>query len=288
MTPRLSVIIPHYEDLANLDVCLTLLERQSMPRDRFEIIVADNRSPCGLAAVRDTVRGRATVVDAPEKGAGPTRNAAAALATGDVLAFIDSDCRPEPAWLAEGEAALAETGVAGGHVKVLVGDPRHLHPVEAFELVFAFNNEAYIRKGFSVSANLFVRRDVWTQVGGFRNAVSEDVDWCWRAREAGHPVVYAPRAEVGHPARRNWSELTRKWRRLTSETYLLRAGRPFAKLSWLARTWALLPSPLAHLPKIIRSGNLDRSTDRAKAAAVLIAIRLFRFVEGHRVMLRNG
>ncbi len=34
--------------------------------------------------------------------------------TGDILAFIDSDCRAEPAWLVEGDAALDQWDFVGG------------------------------------------------------------------------------------------------------------------------------------------------------------------------------
>ncbi len=51
---------------------------------------------------------------------------------------------------------------------VLAPDPARPTPAEAFELVFAFDNESYVRKkGFTVSANLFCTRAVFDRVGGF-------------------------------------------------------------------------------------------------------------------------
>ena len=52
-----SVVIPHYNDLLALTECVRLLELQTYPRDRFEIIVADNNSACGLAAVKSVAPG---------------------------------------------------------------------------------------------------------------------------------------------------------------------------------------------------------------------------------------
>ena len=66
-----SVVVPHYQDLERLDRCLAALEQQSMARDRYEIIVADNMSACGPDAVRCLIAGRARLVLAPERGAGP-------------------------------------------------------------------------------------------------------------------------------------------------------------------------------------------------------------------------
>src|ERR1700727_3704839 len=49
--PLVSVIIPHYNDLANLKRCIDLLAAQTVPRSQFEIVVADNNSSCGLNEV---------------------------------------------------------------------------------------------------------------------------------------------------------------------------------------------------------------------------------------------
>ena len=50
--PTVSVIVPHYNDLERLNICLDALGGQTFPVDRFEIIVADNDS-CN---VRDSNR----------------------------------------------------------------------------------------------------------------------------------------------------------------------------------------------------------------------------------------
>ncbi len=138
---RVSVLIPHYDDLENLRICLDLLNRQTLPRESFEVIVADNNSPVGLAAVSAVVAGRARLVTAPEKGAGPARNVAAAHAHASYLAFIDSDCRPAADWLERGLAALAGADIVGGAVNVTVRDATRPSPVEAFEQAFAFQNQ---------------------------------------------------------------------------------------------------------------------------------------------------
>src|SRR5208283_6154127 len=70
--PLVSVVIPHYNSLATLKNCVSLLDRQTFCRDRFEIIVADNNSSCGIDAVREAVPG-AKVIHTNEKGAGPAR-----------------------------------------------------------------------------------------------------------------------------------------------------------------------------------------------------------------------
>ncbi|MDB5462770.1 MAG: hypothetical protein JWP23_1159, partial [Phenylobacterium sp.] len=142
--PKVSVIVPHYRDLSGLALCLSALGRQSYPKDRFEVIVADNASPEGPAAVAEVIAERARLVVVPEKGAGPARNGGVTASSGDVLAFIDSDCVAEPSWIEEGVKALESFDFVGGRVRVLVADPARVTPVEAFERVFAFDFKTYI------------------------------------------------------------------------------------------------------------------------------------------------
>lgn len=282
-TKKISVVIPHYRDVENLGVCLRALAAQSYPHEIFEIIVADNGSP-EAEAVKDAVAGRARLVIARERGAGPARNAGAAAAQGDILAFIDSDCVAEPQWLSEGVAALSRFDFAGGKVNVLVTDPRRMTAVEAFEKVFAFDNEAYVtKKGFTGSGNLFCPRALFEKVGGFRAGVSEDVEWSHRATAGGFRLGFAPNAAVGHPARRTWPELVAKWRRLTLEAYLLSQEKGGGKLRWFFRSLLLPPSALAHVPRVLRDPSLGMGRKLA-AGRILFAIRFWRFRESLRLL----
>ena len=214
-----SVIVPHLNDYDNLDACLRLLQAQSFPGERTEIIVADNGSSRGLDVVRGIVGSRGKVIEVAERGAGPARNAGARASRGEAIAFVDSDCRPDPRWLEEGLAELRLADFAGGRVDVLVEDPRRMTAAEAFESVFAFRNESYVKvRNFTVTASMFVWRSVFDSVGGFENGVPEDKDWCMRAVRQGYRIRFAPKSIVGHPARRTMPELKRKWRRLTLES----------------------------------------------------------------------
>jgi len=96
--PLLSVIIPHYNDLERLRHCLALLTDQESGSTRYEVIVSDNNSSCGLAAVTAVCNGAALVVPAPIQGAGPARNAGVEFSSGKYLAFLDSDCLPAKNW----------------------------------------------------------------------------------------------------------------------------------------------------------------------------------------------
>jgi len=284
--PAASVIVPHYNDLAALDACLRALEAQTYPRGQFEIVVADNHSPCGIDAVREIIAGRAKLVNVSEQGAGPTRNGGAAAASGRLLAFTDCDCLPEPGWLGAGLAALDRADIVGGKMTVLVDRSRPLTAAEAFELVFAFDNRTYVEaKDFTVTANLFVRKADFERVGGFRVGVFEDQEWCLRAKRMGLRIAYADDAVVGHPARRTWGDFLKKWRRLVAEQYQITREWRFGRLRWIIKTWALPFSIIAHAPRVLASSRIDAGS-KPKALVALARIRLWRFAEAHRALFR--
>jgi glycosyltransferase involved in cell wall biosynthesis len=282
---QVSVIVPHYNDLEGLEICLAALGRQTFPARHTEIVVADNNSPQGVGAVEKVVAGRARVVTVMERGAGPARNGGAAASHGEILAFIDSDCRADPIWLAEGIKALENCDIAGGSVDVLVKDAERMTPAEAFECIFAFNMERYVKeKGFVGSGNLFCRRAVFEAVGPFGTGVSEDVDWSHRATAKSFRIGYAPLARVGHPARRSWAELKRKWERINLETYGLVMRRPFGRISWFKKLLLLPFSALAHTPKVIVSGQLN-GQQKLAALGVLYRLRFWRMMDYGRLLL---
>ncbi|MDX2157810.1 MAG: glycosyltransferase [Hyphomicrobiaceae bacterium] len=274
--PLVSVIIPHLDDVDRLRMCAQAIEAQSLPRQHVEIVVGDNGSRCGIDAVQRAAPS-ARLVSVAERGAGPARNHAVLAARGDVLAFTDSDCIPSREWLTEGLAALGHADMVGGAMMVSVADPDRPTGAEAFEMAMAFDNRRYVEEqGFSVTANLLVRRDVFEAVGGFRTGVPEDLDWCRRAATAGYTLSYAPRAVVSHPARQSFAALARKWRRLTDEAWADQVGTPYARWLWAARAAAVAASPLLHGPRLMTTSRIPGIAPRARAAGVLLRLRILR------------
>ena len=275
MSPRVSVIVPHYSDLAGLEACLAALGRQTVAPD--EIVVADNNSPQGEAAIAAVIAGRARLVVVAERGAGPARNGGVAASSSQLLAFTDSDCLPEPGWLEAGLSALRSADFVGGAMRVLVADEAALTPPEAFERVFAFDNRDYVeRKGFTVTANLFCARALFDDVGGFRVGVPEDLEWCGRAQAKGYRIGYAADAVVGHPARRTWPELERKWKRLNAEAFGMALAEPGGRSKWVLKALAMPLSAVAHTPRALTAASLPRFGDRLGALVTLYRLRCWR------------
>ncbi|MGX5734876.1 glycosyltransferase [Bosea thiooxidans] len=274
-----SVIIPHYNDLKNLRNCLSALEGQSYDADLTEIIIVDNNSACPRSEIEDAIGGRASLIIETRQGAGPARNAGVAASTGEILAFIDSDCTPSPDWIGNGVKGLEASDFAGGRVDVTARDSSSLTPSEAFETVFAFDFKHYIeQKRFTGSGNMFVWRNVFLDVGGFRNALSEDMDWSHRAIEAGYRLVYVETAAVSHPARHSFKELQAKWRRVVSESFEYDASHGKGKLSWATKALVVAVSPFAHVLKIARSNKISGKY-KIGAVIVLFGIRFYRSKE---------
>jgi cellulose synthase/poly-beta-1,6-N-acetylglucosamine synthase-like glycosyltransferase len=283
----LSVIIPHYNDLEGLRVCWDALLAQTVPETEFEVVVADNNSRCAIEAVQAAAPA-ARVVPAPIQGAGPARNAGVEASRGRILAFLDSDCVPHPDWLREGMAALTRFDFVGGQVVTFAADPDRPCPVEAFEMVFNFNFRRYIEKlGFTGTGNMFVKRAVFEQVGGFRTGVSEDMEWSYRARAKGFRLGYVERAIVGHPARKDWNELRRRWSRIVDEHFALACESKFGRIRFALKAAMMPASILPHAAKILFCSRLSTFGVKLGAISVLVRLRFWRTGRMLKLALRR-
>ncbi len=277
MNAACAVIIPHYNDVARLRRCLAALRAQD--RAGVDILVVDNGSTESLEAVKAENPGVRFVTE-PAKGAALARNRGVAESRAATVVFLDSDCVPAPGWLAAARAAGGRADIVGGAIDVFDETPPPRSGAEAFETVFAFNYKDYIeRKGFSVTANLVTARRVFEAVGPFVNGLSEDAEWCFRARDRGFRLVLDESMRVSHPTRSDWPALVRKWRRIAREMFALHmqahpgmAGR----LRWALRALAMAASWLPHLPRLLFSRRLRGTAERLRGAATLIRLRLLR------------
>lgn len=272
--PDAAVIIPHYNDVARLLRCLSGLYPQL--RDGLELVVIDNASTDSLDAVRAAHPGLRIVTE-PAKGAANARNRGVAETTAPLLVFLDCDCVPAPDWLATALRHAGTADLVGGRIDVFDETPPPRTGAQAFEAVFAFDNRAYVeRKGFSVTANLLTRRDVFLATGPFVHGLSEDLDWCRRATSRGFRLTYADTLRVSHPSRGDWAALARKWRRLTDEGFGVNGHSPVARVRWAAKALVMPVSILVHLPRVLTSKTLSTPDERLRALATLARLRLTR------------
>src|SRR5690606_36407271 len=143
-----------YNDQAGLDECLSLLCEQDFPAASMEVVVVDNGSVSPVELSRDYPF-RTKVITCSKPGSYAARNAGVDAASGEILAFTDSDCLPDTGWLSSAVASLDRLEAVhaiGGSVDLIVSPERG--SAELYESVFAFNQKRNIQShGFSVTAN---------------------------------------------------------------------------------------------------------------------------------------
>lgn len=288
--PEVSVIAPHLNQPEHLAAFLASLFAQDFDMSRAEVIIVDNGSrslPEAVVAPWPGVR----LVAEPTPGPGPARNRGVALSRAPVIAFADADCRVAKDWLPAILARFAadpHLAALGGDIRVFPAVPGRPVPAEAYEAVYAFRQRLYIEtQGYSVTANLAVRRSVFEAVGGFGGiGIAEDNDWGNRARRMGHATVYAPEVRVEHPARATLAEIYAKWDRLIGHHHATEARGLAGRARWTLKALALAASPLAELPRVARSDRLASARERRLAFRALVAVRLYRARRMLAVMLR--
>lgn len=230
--PAVSVIIPARDAAPTLEQTLRALAAQELD-EPFEVLVVDDGSTDDTAAIAARWAPQVRLVRSPVSGGpGAARNRGAAAAGAPVLAFTDADCFPAPGWLAAGLRAVRDgADLVQGAV---APDPAAARtPFDRTVIVAADN-------GLYPTANLFVRRELFGAVGGFRDwlldherrtgrrrltpldrrraraartPIGEDTLFAWEARRRGASPTFAPDALVHHAVvpGRLWDEILDRW-----------------------------------------------------------------------------
>jgi mycofactocin system glycosyltransferase len=206
--PFVSVIIPVRNRPDDIAVCLRSLRELDYPEDKLEIIVVDDASNDQTPDVVSRFPVRLLRLE-QHRQASYCRNHAARQARGELLAFIDSDCLADSAWLQELVPAFKDQtlGAVGG----IVDSYYHENGLDRYEKVkSSLRVSSHFRRSeqndpffYLPSCNLLVRRDLFLQLGGFNEdlVVGEDVDLCWRMRKRGDHIEYRPMGRIDHKHR---------------------------------------------------------------------------------------
>ncbi len=280
--PFVDVIIPHLNDRDRLMLCLEDLAHQSYPRERYSITVVDNGSDQPIDDLVARFPGVQALYES-ERGCGSARNRGVQQTSGDILAFTDSDCRPERDWLTNGVRMLSgqagqRVDIVGGEISLFAVDERNPTDAELFDKVFGFECRRYVeRKHFAAGANIMVTRRTFNTIGPFLNGSQpEDLEWGRRATGLGFRIGYAPEVCVRHPARHTMLELRKKAERTSWHARNHMATQSWFRLRWGAYTLAMASPPLLKSMQVLRSPALRMRGQKARALRTLFSVRYFR------------
>src|SRR5579859_152547 len=228
-TPDISVIVVNYNTRDLLAACLHSVT-DCQAGTAAEVWVVDNASTDGsadmVAAAFPAVQ---LIRNAHNLGFAAANNQVMQQAHGDLILLLNSDAALQPGCLVQLQAAFAEyptLGIAGpqllnsdGTIQPSWGD----FPTSATEFVFqsflfkfwpvrfpygrrihVLQRPAYRRFQWAdgvTGAAFMLRRKVLDQIGGLPQDTflyAEDLEYCWRARQAGFGVAYCPSAGAYH------------------------------------------------------------------------------------------
>jgi GT2 family glycosyltransferase len=201
--PEVSVVVASHDRESRLRVLLDALSDQTLPRDRWELVVVHTYDADGAAALLDAHElGAAGVLrhartDTATPRPSIQRNIGLRIARGDRIAFTDDDCRPEPEWLER--LVVASRAHPGAIVQGATRpEPREVHLFEHPHFRALAVDPPPGR--FMQTCNILYERALLERVGGFdEHAITgEDIDLGTRARNAGAGLVGVPDAVVYH------------------------------------------------------------------------------------------
>jgi hypothetical protein len=181
---------------------MNALEEQTLPRGEWELVVVhgyDSATAGRFLEAHSLASGPTLRLIGPPTGGGipaRQRNAGWRAARGELVAFTDDDCRPEPDWL---ESLVAEAERQPGAVVQGATRPDPLE-FDMFAAPHVHTLEVKPPGRFAQTCNILYARALLERLGGFdeRAVVGEDIDLSMRAREHGAPLVGAPDAVVNH------------------------------------------------------------------------------------------
>lgn len=202
----LSVIIPTYCRLQQLDACLGKLAEQTYPRDQFQVIVVDDGGTHPLDALVKGYKQKLDITLIRQQNSGPAvaRNKGAAVARGVLLVFTDDDCLPDVRWLeafAKRHRQAPQALLGGTVVNHFVENTWAVTSQVILDSSYEFFNRDPDDARFFASCNIALPASGYRDMGGFSPAfrtASEDRELCDRWKWQGNHLLSVPEAVVEH------------------------------------------------------------------------------------------
>ncbi len=245
--PMFSVIVCTHNGAQRMDDCLRAVCGMDYPR--YEVIVVDDGSEDQLVDVVSKYP-QVRLIRMDHGGLSAARNRGAAVAKGEFLAYTDDDCQPDAAWLfwlADAFLTNSWDACGGPNLPPL---PECVSDVDEAVVAAAPGAPSHVmltdqEAEHVPGCNLSVRKSVFEKVGGFRDAyrvAGDDVDFCWRLKDAGYRLGFCGAAFVWHRRRTTlWRYFKQQLGYGKAEALLMRDHpRKFARgggARWLGRVY---------------------------------------------------
>lgn len=280
-----SVIIPVLNNLEGLDKTLVALDNQTYPQELYEVIVVDNGSEENLAESISCFQ-QVVISRENQPGSYAARNRGIAIAKGEILAFTDSDCIPDPDWLVNGVKRLLSVpncGLVAGKINFFFQNPQNPTAVELYDSLSFLDQKKYIKQHqYGATANLFTCQTVVARVGTFNTNLKSggDKEWGKRVFQHGYCQLYAENACLDHPARSSFKEISKKIVRIRKGGYdidSLYADNKF-KLNFhrlMKILWRLKPPTKSAFDKLDRLDSSINLKQKIKLIAVIFILHYF-------------
>lgn len=219
--PRTSVIVPIYNGEFDIPELLDCLQAQTYPTERVEYLLVDNSSHDASARMLKTAAsdGRIQLLQENRiQSSYAARNQGIRAATGEIIAFTDADCRPQPDWLSKLIVPFADksVGVVAGEIVALAGKTWLEKHADRHQVLSQQHTLKHSFCPYGQTANLAIRRQIFQEVGLFRPYLTTggDADICWRIqRQTDWRLTFAEKAIVQHRHRAAFREYYKQWRR---------------------------------------------------------------------------
>jgi len=189
-TARISIVIPAWREATTIRACVEAALAISE-----DVLVVDAGGGDETTSLAEAAGAR--VIQASRKGRGPQLHQGALATAGEILLFLHADVVAEPGARAAIEHALDDRAVIGGNFEL------RFVPESRVARLFTWVN--HVRRGFGIyygDSAIFVRREVYEALGGFRDVpILEDYELVRRLEKRGK-TAYIRNVRVLASARR--------------------------------------------------------------------------------------
>ena len=277
-----SVVLVNFRGTDDTLSAIEHLGRIDWPAERLEIIVVENASGDDSAdRIRREAPGVRLIESKENLGFAGGCNLGVAASTGEYVAFLNNDARPDDAWISAAVRRFEQSARVGAVAsRVLDWDGEKVDYIGSAMTWFGQGYKPLTAQPvpttpdtakdvlFGTGSAMFVRRSVYDQLGGFDERYFmffEDVDLGWRLNLLGHRFVYEPGSLAFHKHHASMSSFG-----AFKESYLLERNALYTMFKNLGDEALddFLPATLAlTVRRGVAKGGLDSASFDLRAGA---------------------